>query len=279
MRSDDAAANPMAGEVPAASPVEAELERARPRAIGEADRFAKALAGAWDFLHGYETMAPLIELIFDDGRQGAADDLEDVPLALFRCLTEYMEIPHAGWLHTVARVFTEAEPFDLRLAFQGLDGPLVLRFSDDSMVTYSLDEVNQTSDERASPDDLLTWEDACASGRAQSGLEAIVGLMELSGITRLFEKDDRLIAEALAAFFGACAKTQSPPKPLLREALHWLQDKVDRFVNEAVAGAGKAVGTGVVVTLGLVAEHYFPSLAHEIAEVLRLSEHLKGPSS
>lgn len=95
---------------------------------GDAARFIAALNTARHISSGIDTNASIVRLTFDDGQAGAASDFEDVPIGLYNCLTYYFEIPHTGWLHAVALVYATEPPFELEVAYEGMDGPLMVRF-------------------------------------------------------------------------------------------------------------------------------------------------------
>ena len=244
-----------------------ELVGVRGQNGGEAARFLSELSAGWDFLHAYETMEPLLELTFDDGRNGAASDLEDVPIALYNCLAHYVEMPHVGWLHAQARVIRQQHAdFDLQLAYEGSDGPLLVRFNDDSMLMAHL----QFGEAPAQPP-LTRWKAGVRAGLVQRDLEAIVGLAQLAELVEQMESDERAVAETLLTALARLVQTEEPPHGVVREVLGWLGRKVDVFVDEAVKTAGKATGLVGVGVAGYQLNRHMPELAKRIKEFIEMA--------
>lgn len=229
---------------------------------GEAHRFLSDLKGAWDFFGTYEAWVPLAKFAFDDGRYSAVNDLPDVVDALYNCLTTLVEIPHVGTVHTVASVYGKDEdPSDFELAYEGTDGPLVLRFRDGSLLTGIVEPADESISRRD------RWTAGTASWLVQQQLETVASLAQQANIVDALGADAGAIAEGIINLLGSLAKTQDPPRRLVREALSWLGGKVDAFADEFARTAGKAVavagaGTGVY----LVSRH-LPGLAHAIHDL------------
>lgn len=174
-------------------------------------------------------------------------------------------------MHATALVYGCETAFNLLMAFEGLDGPLVLRFDDDSRVDYEIGGVDALDLQWEVPASS-TWSDASGTGSAQQRLEAVSTLIELSGVGELFDPEDQLLLEAVKALLAALARDQRPPRSLAEAALRWLGQKIDRFVDEAATTSGRAVGILGGAGLGMVAVHYFPQLGEMIKELTRLAE-------
>lgn len=245
----------------------AELVEVSGKSGGAAARFLSELNAGWDFLHAYETMEPLLRLTFDDGQTGAAGDLEDVAGALYNCLAYYFEMPHVGWLHAHARVIRQQQPdFDVQLAHEGTHGPLLVRFDDGTMLM-----AKSQSDEP--PDVLPTtrWEAGVRAGLVQRRLEEVVGLAQRAELVEQMDSGERAVAEALLSALAGLARTEQPPRGVVREALAWLGHKADVFVEEAAKTAGKAAGLAGVGLAGYQMNKHMPALAERIGELIEMA--------
>jgi hypothetical protein len=230
--------------------------------VGEAHRFLSDLRGAWDFFGTYEAWVPLAKFAFDDGRNGAVNDLSDLVDALYNCLTAFVELPHVGTVHTVASVYGKEEnPSDFELAYEGTDGPLVLRFRDGSLLTGIVEPAEKSMPRRD------RWTAGTASWLVQQQLETIASLAQQANIVEALGADAGPIAETIINLLGSLAKTQDPPRRLVREALGWLGGKVDAFADEFARTAGKAAGVATAGTGVYLVGRYLPGLAHAIHDL------------
>jgi hypothetical protein len=233
--------------------------------VGEAHRFLNDLKGTWDFFGTYEAWVPLAKFAFDDGHTGAVDDLPDVVGALYNCLTTFVDVPHVGTVHAVASVYgKEEEPSDFELAYEGIAGPLVLRFRDGTLLTATV----EPAEESMTPRDR--WTAGTASWLVQQKLEAVASLAERANIVEALGASSGPIAEAIINLLGGLAKTEDPPRRLVGEALRWLGGKVDAFADEFARTAGKAAGVAAAGTGAYLVGRYVPGLAHAIREMREL---------
>lgn len=85
-------------------------------------------------------------------------------------------------------------------------------------------------------------------------------------------ESDQLVADAIFALMGRLSATPNPPRGVVREALRWLGQKVDVFVEEAAKTGGKAAGAFVSGAAGYLVLRYVPQLRDAIHDVLRLVE-------
>ncbi len=219
----------------------------------------------WDFFASCESSAPILELEFDDGRRGAIGDLPDVPEGLLNCLASYFELPHTGSLHARATPYNMEQPFDLTISWEGLDGPLVVRFDDG---THLSAHIESKKGEAPAP---TRWEASVGAGIAQRQIEAIVALAQLAEFPAALGQGDRRVADSILALLSSLATTPEPPRSVVREAATWLGHKVDIFIEEAVKTGGKAAG---VVGIGGVAyafKKHAPGLAEHIRQLIDLA--------
>ncbi len=72
--------------------------------------------------------------------------------------------------------------------------------------------------------------------------------------------DDRRTGDALAMMANELAKSDDPPKGVLREAFGWFARKLETFADEFVKGAGKTTGVTFGVALGATAGGQLPHL-------------------
>lgn len=232
----------------------------------EAHRFLSDLRVTWDFFGTYEAWVPLVKFAFDDGRTSAVNDLPDVVVSLYNCLTAFLEIPHIGTVHTVASVYGKEEsPSEFEIAYEGVDGPLVLRFRDGSLLTG----IVEPAPEPMLPRDR--WTAGTASWLAQQQMETIASLAQQANIVEALDADAKPIAEAIINLLGSLAKTQHPPRGLVHEALGWLGGKVDAFADEFARTFGKVAGVATAGTGAYLVGHYLPGLAHAIHELRDLA--------
>lgn len=146
------------------------------------------------------------------------------------------------------------------LAFEGIDGPLIVRFADESLLTY------QVALPKPVPESMRNGDNK----EIQSRVEAVVGLIGLTNIHHLFERDDRRTADALTALLAELATVESPPRSIVREAVRWFAGKLDKFSDAAAESAGKAAGMAAVGTVGLVAWKYLPGLREQLERLKEL---------
>lgn len=230
---------------------------------GEARRFLDDLASAWNAFHGIETMEALAKLRFDDERTGHLSDLPDITEELLGMLTAFVEIPHAGSVHAVTTVWRQqGPPYDLELSYEGLDGPLVLRFNDDTHLAGNVIP-KKTVQSR--------WDAGVSTWLVQQQLEAIVSLAKLAEVANALPLADQQIADAILVLLARLSGAPEPPRSVVREALRWLGQKVDVFADEAAKTGGKAAGALATGTAGYVAMKYVPGLREAIRDALRIA--------
>ena len=232
---------------------------------GEAARFLSEIRTVWDFFASYETSEPLVVLEFDDGRRGAIGDLPDAAEDLLQCLASYYDLPHPGLLHAKATPYKmEATAFDLHLSYEGVDGPLVVRFGDGTLLTAQVEPRKPSAP-------LTRWSAGVASGIAQQRIEAVVSLAQIAELSTLLEEGDRQVAEAVLALLSSLATTPEPPKRVVYEAARWLGRKVDLFIDEAVKTAGKTAGVVAIGGAAYAMKEHAPHLAERIRELVELA--------
>src|SRR5262249_38735928 len=79
--------------------------------------------------------------------------------------------------------------------------------------------------------------------------------------------DDRRTGDALAAMANEVAKSDNPPRGVLRAAFDWFAHKGDVFAEEFAKSAGKVGGAGFRVGSGAFAGEQLPHLRQLIESV------------
>jgi hypothetical protein len=231
----------------------------------EARAFKDELGAAADFLASYETTAPIVAFDFRDGRGGTLSDIWDVSDGLLALLLSYFDLPHVGWLEVDLSVHDRARR-TVQLSFEGHDGPLIVRFSDSSMLLA--DQLPTQSPEAT----IDRWDVATRTGVAQQTIESVVTLAELVGLADALDGNDRRVVHALLAMLAELSTIDSPPKGPVRSALRWTLAKVDLLLDEAAKTAGKALGIAAVGAGVLVAKEHFPALEHALRGAYQLAD-------
>lgn len=247
-----------AGEMP-------QLEAPPSQEGGEATRFLEELSVVWDFFASCETSAPVLDLEFDDGRRGAIGDLPDVAEGLLNCLASYFEFPHTGSLHARATPYNMERPFDLSIWWEGVDGPLVVRFDDGTHLSAQIEP------KRPGAPAPPRWEASVSAGIAQRQIETIVSLAQLAEFPAALSQGDRQVAEAILALLSSLTTTPEPPRSVVREVATWLGHKVDVFIEEAVKTGGKAAGLVGVGGAAIALQKHAPTLAERIRQLIELA--------
>jgi len=88
------------------------------------------------------------------------------------------------------------------------------------------------------------------------------------------DSETRRIADALVAMVGELAKTEDPPREVLRAAFRWFARKFERFTDEFVGSAGKAFGASFGAAAGVgggaAVTGHLPLLVNAVEKVLRV---------
>lgn len=100
--------------------------------------FANELDIREGLLREGEVSGYLVRIMMDTGLPVEAFDLNDLPTALLEAVEREVELPHIGWIGAHLGIpesgSTLAVP--VGMAVEGLDGPLRIRFSDHSELTF-----------------------------------------------------------------------------------------------------------------------------------------------
>jgi hypothetical protein len=103
---------------------------------------------------------------------------------------------------------------------------------------------------------VFDWETA-ARGVVQEKLEEVVTLMDRAQLLVALQADDRLMAEAIKAFFSTLTKSaETPDKDVVQPQARWLVRKLDVFTDSMAAAGGTAAASGI----GIAAASYVPQL-------------------
>ncbi len=237
---------------------------------GEARRFLASLSTAQDFLASYETTAPILQLAFDDGRSGSIMDIENVPDHLYGYLLDWYDPPGAAHVMAQATVLKGDSPFGIDVSWSTTEdddldeGPLLVVFSDGTRLTAMF----PTQEEEVGGD---SWGVAVHDGSVQRLLESVVSLAQTADLLSTLEVDDRVVGEAVIQLLGHLARTNEPPRGVVREAAGWLWRKVDLFLDEATKTGGKAAGVVAVGAAGLALDRYAPGLARSLKHIIDLA--------
>lgn len=180
-------------------------------------------------------------------------------------LSSEVDVPHVDWVGADIRISGTQYPFSVGLALEGTDGPLHIRFGDDTELLASPDRAGTNP---VPPD---PWAQAIATGDAQRLVESIVTLAEQLQLIEVVAAEDRATTEALVRLLGAMSKEPDPPQGVVREAATWLWKKVDRFMDAAAETSGKAAGAAVVAGASCAIGSRFPDLAAKLQELIEIT--------
>ncbi len=153
-------------------------------------------------------------------------------------------------------------PFDLSIWWEGVDGPLVVRFDDGTHLSAQIEP------KRPGAPAPPRWEASVSAGIAQGQIETIVSLAQLAGLPAALSQGDRQVAEAILALLSSLTTTPEPPRSVVREVATWLGHKVDVFIEEAVKTGGKAAGLVGVGGAAIALQKHAPTLAEHIRQLI-----------
>lgn len=179
---------------------------------------------------------------------------------LFYFLSSVLDIPHTGWLPTVVSAPGQnSEEFHVDLAFEGIDGPLRIRFADKTELAGAVQSASRDP-----------WAIAIENHRVQELLEQVVTLAEAAELVSTIEKDNSeegKIAEAVLQLLAQFSTTEEPPRRIIGESLRWIGGKVDTFIDAAMKVGGTAAGLYGTYLLG----QHLPGMAQALHELRSLA--------